>query len=285
LSELFPNGPGKEKFSGEIKSFSEAKGFGFIAVEKVWNLLRCDVYFSLSEVYDVEPGKASEKVRKGSKCTFWCNLDRSGRPQAKVVRITSVAEVQNNPVLPGQEKYVGRIKSFSQETGYGFITCDETFKKFNRDVFLHHKQLASKAKVGDLVQFLIFESKGQPKAMELKLVEAAAPPSPQASEKASSTQADGQQSPQVTASTQDTVSATRLLDEAVKTEELEEDLWENGWTRYLVEGSSDEYWWCRGDTQEYFFETETSGWSKFLDPNTAKEYWWHDSGRCFWAES
>ena len=86
--------------------------------------------------------------------------------EAKVVRITSVAEVQNNPVnpvLPGQEKwpwmqsdanwyswivmtsgagqwtkkkvkvkgpmwlrYVGRIKSFSQETGYGFITCDET---------------------------------------------------------------------------------------------------------------------------------------------------------------
>lgn len=93
-----------------------------------------------------------------------CGLDDfwSFSCEAKVVRITSVAEVQNNPVLPGQEKwpwvqsdanwyslivismllrlgppkngfpvsmwlrYVGRIKSFSQDTGYGFITCDET---------------------------------------------------------------------------------------------------------------------------------------------------------------
>ena len=28
------------------------------------------------------PWQVSEKVRVGSKCSFWCNLDRSGRPQA-----------------------------------------------------------------------------------------------------------------------------------------------------------------------------------------------------------
>lgn len=73
-----------------------------------------------------------------------------------------------------------------------------------------------------------------------------------------------------------------LADEAVKTEEMEEDLYEKGWTRHPVQGSSDEYWWCR---VEYFFETEPRGWSKFLDANTGKEYWWHDSGRWFWVES
>ena len=47
---------------------------------------RCDVHFSLSEVYDVEPEQVAEKVRVGSKCSFWCNLDRAGRPQAGVFR-------------------------------------------------------------------------------------------------------------------------------------------------------------------------------------------------------
>ena len=40
------------------------------------------MHFSLSEIYDVEPEQVAEKVTKGSKCSFWCNLDRSGRPQA-----------------------------------------------------------------------------------------------------------------------------------------------------------------------------------------------------------
>lgn len=290
LSSLFDQGV-RSKFHGEIKSFSEAKGYGFISCEKVWNLLRCDVHFSLSEVYDVDPQQISEKVRVGSKCTFWCNLDRSGRPQAKVVRITEVAErPPENKTLTetDQVKYEGRIKSFKEDTGYGFISCDETFKKFNRDVFLHHKQLANcKAKVGDLVRFKIFESKGQPKALGLELIEAAdAPQSPQASDKA----ADAPHSPQTAsdkaASTQDTASARLLDDEQVaKPEELEDpaDLWEQGWTRYRISESSDEYWWCREKTNEYFLESEPDEWSKFLDPNTAKEYWWHQSGRCFWV--
>lgn len=78
------------------------------------------------------------------------------------------------------------------------------------------------------------------------------------------------------------IAELKLADEAVKTEEMEQDLYEKGWTRHPVQGSSDEYWWCR---VEYFFETEPRGWSKFLDANTGKEYWWHDSGRWFWVES
>ena len=38
-------------------------------------------------------------------------------------------------------RYTGSIKSFQQDTGYGFISCAETFERFQRDVFLHHKQL------------------------------------------------------------------------------------------------------------------------------------------------
>eukprot|EP00435_Cladocopium_sp_Y103_P053831 s1118_g17.t1 len=278
LSSLFDQGV-RSKFHGEIKSFSIAKGYGFISVEKVWNLLRCDVHFSLSEVYDVDPQQIAEKVRVGSKCTFWCNLDRSGRPQAKVVRITEVAErPPENKTLTetDQVKYEGKIKSFKEDTGYGFISCDETFKQFNRDVFLHHKQLAScKAKVGDWVRFKIFESKGQPKALGLELIEAAdAPQSPQA---ASDKAADAPHSPQTAsdkaASTQDTASARLLDDEQVaKPEELEDpaDLWERGWTRYRISESSDEYWLRRRSRK-------IRKWNRIR--SKGQSYWVQDYGR------
>lgn len=279
LHSLFDQGV-RKKFTGDIKSFNPAKGYGFITVPKVWELMRCDVHFQLTEVYDVDAEKVSEKVRVGSKCTFWCNLDRSGRPQAKVVRITWAPERPPEPVpkpLPkGEEfKYRGVIKSFHEDTGYGFISCKETFARFNRDVFLHHKQLNG-FKVNDAVKFQIFvdQTKGQPKAISL---EAADPEDEVQSPQATSEQA--------ASTTQET--ATPPEDESAKLEaEVEEtqDLWEDGWTRYRVEEGSEEFWWWREQTEEYFLESESDDWSKFRDQKSNKEYWWHKSGsRCFWA--
>merc|ERR1711920_733374 len=37
--------------------------------------------------------------------------------------------------VDGQE-YWGTVKSFNQSTGYGFISCDETFAQYGRDVYL-----------------------------------------------------------------------------------------------------------------------------------------------------
>lgn len=55
-------------------------------------------------------------------------------------------------VPPG--KYVGRIKSFNKEKGFGFIDCPEARSKFGRDVFIHKAQVGI-MDVGSEVTFVV----------------------------------------------------------------------------------------------------------------------------------
>ena len=36
-----------------------------------------------------------------------------------------------------QPKYIGYLKSYNHQQGYGFIACSETLKIHNSDVFIH----------------------------------------------------------------------------------------------------------------------------------------------------
>jgi len=49
-------------------------------------------------------------------------------------------------------KYVGRVKSFNPEKGFGFIECPQTWQLHQRDVFLHKAQIGDMA-VGQYVTF------------------------------------------------------------------------------------------------------------------------------------
>lgn len=58
----------------------------------------------------------------------------------------------------------GKVKSYNNEKGFGFIECDHTFRRFKRDVFLH-KQQADGLQVGDAVKFeLELNPQGNPQA-------------------------------------------------------------------------------------------------------------------------
>mmetsp|Transcript_8035 Transcript_8035/g.19953 ORF Transcript_8035/g.19953 Transcript_8035/m.19953 type:complete len:449 (+) Transcript_8035:65-1411(+) len=68
------------------------------------------------------------------------------------------------PPTPTGRVLVGTIKSFSEKTGYGFISCDETQAEFGGDVFVSGKEING-ATVGSMVTFnLVVSSKGQPQA-------------------------------------------------------------------------------------------------------------------------
>ena len=47
---------------------------------------------------------------------------------------------------------MGRVKSYSQENGYGFIECPQTFARFGKDVYVRSAQISNLA-VGTLVTF------------------------------------------------------------------------------------------------------------------------------------
>merc|ERR1719329_1451053 len=55
-------------------------------------------------------------------------------------------------------RFVGTIKSFNKEKGYGFIACAEVKEAYGTDVFIHHHQLGPFA-VGSEVSFLMSHSK------------------------------------------------------------------------------------------------------------------------------
>mmetsp|Transcript_58455 Transcript_58455/g.130579 ORF Transcript_58455/g.130579 Transcript_58455/m.130579 type:complete len:363 (+) Transcript_58455:75-1163(+) len=312
LDGIFGPGGSRTKLEGQIKSFYLQRGFGFISCERVWELLRCDVYFTLNEVYDVEASQVEEKVRKGVKCNFFFSLNRESKPQARVVRIQADADDRpdkgGNPKFDAEDQlYTGKIKSFNASKGYGFISCDATFARFNRDVFLHHSQLNG-LKAGDDVQFKIFVDKSkadaQAKALEVKAVatkdtsaEASAQKEAEAEvasvgaeEAPGKAQARGDLTPTSTPTSPPNSTAANSKDDIFLSNpaqpregDVETSRPEEGWTRYVTE--EQEYWWYCCKTDEWFMEKEPGQWSEFVDTATSRKYWFHSDGRCFWANA
>lgn len=70
---------------------------------------------------------------------------------------------QEEPI--GQDWYVGTIKSYFPEQGFGFIECPELFELHQADVFLHKNQvdqhLGKRAFPGDKVKFLVGMNKAK----------------------------------------------------------------------------------------------------------------------------
>jgi len=97
---------------------------------------------------------------------FVPNIDKDGSPST-----TKKAEEQAEPVgMSGSPawhpKYEGRIRSFSDQKGFGFIDCQETLRAFKRDVFIHRFQMAESGLwVGQDVMFEVQMNKsGCPQA-------------------------------------------------------------------------------------------------------------------------
>ncbi|CAE7837787.1 cspE, partial [Symbiodinium necroappetens] len=58
----------------------------------------------------------------------------------------------------------GKVKSYNQQKGFGFIECDAVKQQYKRDVFLH-KQQAEGLQAGDCVNFEVeLNQQGNPQA-------------------------------------------------------------------------------------------------------------------------
>lgn len=67
-------------------------------------------------------------------------------------------------------QYRGKIRSFNEQKGFGFIDCDETLAQFGRDVFIHRYQMMeSGLYVNQEVMFEVETNKtGQPQARRVR---------------------------------------------------------------------------------------------------------------------
>lgn len=103
--------------------------------------------------------------------------DSSGAPVAFAASEGGGGAVEARCSEPDTNPFWGSVKTFNEETGFGFVACDATFQLFHRDVFLHHRQMkaAEGVKVGDFVSFsLELNLKGQPQARRVSKIDKAA---------------------------------------------------------------------------------------------------------------
>lgn len=70
---------------------------------------------------------------------------------------------QNGTWVP---THLGVLKSFSEKTGYGFITCAELNSRFGQDIFLHKNDIDfQNVQLGQWVEFaVVINERGQPQA-------------------------------------------------------------------------------------------------------------------------
>lgn len=137
---------------GVVKKIDAVKQFGFVVCESPdWD---GDVFISKKQL---------ENLKLGDRVIFSVKVKNRRAEALQLERGTLEEEVAEDA-----PEMVGIIKSFEEAQGYGFIKSPQATAAYNRDVFLHRKQL-KKFKAGDTVQFRVKLSRdGLPQAMKLR---------------------------------------------------------------------------------------------------------------------
>jgi len=140
-------------YFGQVKSFREEKGWGHISCPQTHAIYGKDMFVMRSALN----GNA---VRDGDNVQFNVTLGMKG-PEATHVRV--IGQIDEHQI------YVGSVKMFNQEKGWGFIACDETRTLFGKDIFIHKKDLAGHLPTeGESVQFQVVVSEtGRPEGAGL----------------------------------------------------------------------------------------------------------------------
>lgn len=129
-----------EVFFGTLKQINAERGWGHISSEAMQRLYGKDIFVLKSslETANLQPGQSvSFTVSQGSKGPHAMNL--------------VLFNEQATTAL-----YNGKVKSFNETKGWGFIESPQAEQVFRSDVFLHKRELAGKpCAVGDQVQFMV----------------------------------------------------------------------------------------------------------------------------------
>jgi len=144
---------GKETYEGEVVRYDMVMGRGFISCEGITAAFGNDVYVHRSTLAEAGAGL-------GDIVKFKVHVNKKGEPQASApLTIVSKGE----PKLD----FIGKVKSYSELKGYGFVDCPEIKDKYDRDAYLP----GSKGKgcyVGQEVCFMVdLNNDGMPVVNEI----------------------------------------------------------------------------------------------------------------------
>lgn len=149
-----------EQYFGVVKGFNEEKGWGHIDCEAATKAYGKDVFLLRSSLN-------GETVGPGTLLSFKVLMAQKG-PQAQSVSILPPGSFAAN----GQEgtRFVGQIKKYNAEKGWGFVTSSDIQHLFGKDIFLHKRELgeAPPPVEGQQVEFSV--DIGQSGKLEAKAV-------------------------------------------------------------------------------------------------------------------
>jgi len=145
-----------EVFVGQVKSYASQQGYGFIDCEETFARYSSDVFLHKNQVEE-----KMKRVAKGDKVRFCVTMNKAGRPQAR-----DVDRYVDSSVVPPTKTFVGRVKGFREDLGYGFLSCEDTRNIFSGDIFIHRNQYApAELEPGCLATFTIeVNTQGRPQA-------------------------------------------------------------------------------------------------------------------------
>lgn len=141
---------------GTISHLDESKRYAFISCQEVREQYNFDAFLLGAQI---------DKFVIGTKVRFDIEETRNRRPKAVNVVIVADEPASDTRV---DEQFIGIVKSYDPERGYGFITCQDELHQ--HDVFVHKLQM-SNFRVGDRVRFRLQDcAKGNLQAFDLQLL-------------------------------------------------------------------------------------------------------------------
>lgn len=150
-------------YHGTIKSFNDEKGWGHIACESTRQRFGRDMFVMRSAFRGC-------RVQVGDRVAFTFTMGVKG-PQAEEVRLL---ESKAGTGFTSQDAvgraFVGKLKQYSEDKGWGFIECKETHHMFGKDIFVHKREFDPGIILdnGDSVMFLVVSGKdGRPEAKDV----------------------------------------------------------------------------------------------------------------------
>jgi len=140
-----------EHVCGRIKSFDERTGWGFVEGDAIHQLYGKDIFVSKTALQ-------GQSVSPGDQVKLSVEMGMKG-PMAVNVQVLPQGSFSAEGV-PGTV-YMGTIKSFNSEKGWGFVTSEETEQIFGKDLFLHKREVGEMEPVAGMeVQFFVQLSVG-----------------------------------------------------------------------------------------------------------------------------
>jgi len=136
-------------YKGRVKSVHD-KGHAFVECHAVSKKYDRDVYFDAEEL---EFGA----LVVGKEVYFVLRHNQKNQPVGQIV--------------PPHGAFVGTLKEYNPDKGFGFVECSDSHRLFDTDVFIHKNEVElMNAQVGEEVTFAVqLNAKGQPQAISFKV--------------------------------------------------------------------------------------------------------------------